>query len=50
LAKDPQATARFERLVYRTKLAILLLALASGACAAWDLEFWTLLGFDGGLS
>ncbi|MFQ5807363.1 MAG: M48 family metallopeptidase [Phycisphaerae bacterium] len=48
LAQDPQATARAERVVYRTQLAILLGALLSGLWAVWDLELWALLGFAGG--
>jgi STE24 endopeptidase len=47
LARDPQATARCERVVYRVKIAILAAALLSGLWAAWDLELWTLLGFGG---
>ena len=44
LARDPMATARFERVVWRAKLAILLVALTSGLWAAWELQLWTLLG------
>lgn len=46
-AQDPLATARFERRVYRVKLAIFLAALASGLWVAWDLKLWTLLGIGG---
>jgi STE24 endopeptidase len=42
LAQDPIATARFERVVSRIKLVILVTALLSGAWAAWDLRLWTL--------
>ena len=48
LAQDPQATARFERRVYRVKVAIFVAALLSGLWAAWDLELWTLLGIGRG--
>jgi STE24 endopeptidase len=44
LANDPQATARFERVVYRAKLVIVLVALASGLWVAADMKLWTLLG------
>jgi STE24 endopeptidase len=44
LAQDPQATARFERRVYRVKLGIGAAALLSGVWAAWCLKLWTLLG------
>jgi len=48
LAQDPQATARFERVVYRTQVAIFLTALLSGLWAARDLKLWTLLGLGEG--
>jgi len=46
LAGDPQAVARFERSVYRLKVAILLAAALSGAWAAWELRLWTFLGIN----
>ncbi len=48
LAQDPHATACFERVVYRVKIAIFVTALLCGLWAAWDLRLWTLLGLGGG--
>ncbi len=44
LARDPLATARFERRLFYVKLAILLAALGAGAVAATDVGLWKLLG------
>jgi len=44
LARDPLATAQFERTTYHVKAAILAAALLSGGWAAWELRLWTLLG------
>jgi hypothetical protein len=44
LAHDPAAARRFERTLYRVKLAILLAAAASGLWAACELRIWRILG------
>jgi len=44
LAHDPAAARRFERTLYRVKLAILLTAAASGLWAACELQIWRVLG------
>jgi STE24 endopeptidase len=46
-AQDPLETERFERRVYRVKLAIFGGAVLSGLWAAWNLKLWTLLGIGG---
>jgi STE24 endopeptidase len=49
LARDPLATARFERLVTRIKIGIAVAALLSGLWAGWTLRIWKLLGIDLGV-
>jgi len=44
LAHDPAAARRFERMLYRVKLAILVTAVASGLWAGWELQIWRVLG------
>ena len=44
LARDPEATARFEQRVYRVKLGIFIAAVAAALWAVWDLKLWTPLG------
>jgi STE24 endopeptidase len=43
-AADPAATARFERHVFRVKIAILTAAIVGAAWAAYEMQLWRLLG------
>lgn len=45
LAQDPAATARFERAVWRIKVAIFALALTGCVWAGWALRVWELPGW-----
>lgn len=47
-ARDPEATARFERSVVWVKRGILGVAVVCAVGAAWSLKLWTLVGLGGG--